>query len=479
MDATTGEVAGASVQIGDPIVEKLLIDVLRRRRATCYTAITDCGAGGLSSAVGEMAEGVGADVDLDARPAQVPRPRAVGDLALRGAGAHGVAVPPGIAAPSSPTAASATASRWPTSATFTGDGVLTRAQRRRRAVLELDTDFLHDGRPQRQMTADAAARRDRNECRSRRARRSGGALLALLVAPEHRLEGGDRSTATTTRSSAPPSCGRSSAPAHDGPADGVVLAEPTDTAGIAIGIGVNPWYGLARPRGDGVRGRRRGDPQRRRRRRRPRPGRAPRQLLVGRPASSEHARRTGRRRRRMLRGGDGLPAHRSCRGKDSLNNEYTRRRRRTPRRAADARDHRRRPRARRRSRASPPTWASRATRSSCSAPRSAEFAGSHLDLVLGEPRRRRHACRRPTPTLPSVTDTSTRRCTPGCVRCVPRPQRGRPRRRARRDVHRRPARRRRSRLLPHDDARDRAVRESHRTPRRRGRTRPISSAFGR
>ena len=29
MDATTGDVAGASVQIGDPITEKLLIDVLR------------------------------------------------------------------------------------------------------------------------------------------------------------------------------------------------------------------------------------------------------------------------------------------------------------------------------------------------------------------------------------------------------------------------------------------------------------------
>ena len=32
MDATTGEVAGASVQIGDPVTEKLLIDVLDRRR---------------------------------------------------------------------------------------------------------------------------------------------------------------------------------------------------------------------------------------------------------------------------------------------------------------------------------------------------------------------------------------------------------------------------------------------------------------
>ena len=67
MDATTGEVAGASVQIGDPVVEKLLIDVLTGAEHL-YTAITDCGAGGLSSAVGEMAEGVGADVELDRVP---------------------------------------------------------------------------------------------------------------------------------------------------------------------------------------------------------------------------------------------------------------------------------------------------------------------------------------------------------------------------------------------------------------------------
>ncbi|MEO5724803.1 MAG: phosphoribosylformylglycinamidine synthase subunit PurS, partial [Ilumatobacteraceae bacterium] len=59
MDAATGEVAGASVQIGDPVVEKLVIDVLADADGL-YTAITDCGAGGLSSAVGEMGEVLGA-----------------------------------------------------------------------------------------------------------------------------------------------------------------------------------------------------------------------------------------------------------------------------------------------------------------------------------------------------------------------------------------------------------------------------------
>ncbi|MBI4787410.1 MAG: phosphoribosylformylglycinamidine synthase subunit PurL [Chloroflexi bacterium] len=65
MDAQTGEVSGASVQIGAPITEKGLIEVIvRARDQGLYHAITDCGAGGLSSAVGELARHTGADVDL-------------------------------------------------------------------------------------------------------------------------------------------------------------------------------------------------------------------------------------------------------------------------------------------------------------------------------------------------------------------------------------------------------------------------------
>jgi len=65
MDAMTGAVAGASVQIGDPIIARGLIEVVTRARdAKLYHAITDCGAGGLSSAVGEMASESGAEVEL-------------------------------------------------------------------------------------------------------------------------------------------------------------------------------------------------------------------------------------------------------------------------------------------------------------------------------------------------------------------------------------------------------------------------------
>ncbi len=43
-----------------------MLDVLLQARdADLYESITDCGAGGLSSAVGEMGEKLGAQVDLE------------------------------------------------------------------------------------------------------------------------------------------------------------------------------------------------------------------------------------------------------------------------------------------------------------------------------------------------------------------------------------------------------------------------------
>ena len=57
---------GSAVQIGNPIEEKKMADaLLKARDRGLYTCITDCGAGGLSSAVGEMAQSTGAEVDLE------------------------------------------------------------------------------------------------------------------------------------------------------------------------------------------------------------------------------------------------------------------------------------------------------------------------------------------------------------------------------------------------------------------------------
>ncbi|GJM25181.1 MAG: phosphoribosylformylglycinamidine synthase subunit PurL [Phycisphaerae bacterium] len=61
-----------AVQIGNAIEEKKVLDALLRARdhesGCLYSAVTDCGAGGLSSAVGEMAEHLGATVQLENVP---------------------------------------------------------------------------------------------------------------------------------------------------------------------------------------------------------------------------------------------------------------------------------------------------------------------------------------------------------------------------------------------------------------------------
>ena len=63
------QISSGAVQIGDPIQEKKVLDVLMQARdQNLYSAITDCGAGGFSSAVGEMAQGTGARVDLEKVP---------------------------------------------------------------------------------------------------------------------------------------------------------------------------------------------------------------------------------------------------------------------------------------------------------------------------------------------------------------------------------------------------------------------------
>jgi phosphoribosylformylglycinamidine synthase len=58
-----------AVQIGNAITEKKVADViLAARDLNLFSGITDCGAGGLSSAIGEMGEKTGAVVELDKVP---------------------------------------------------------------------------------------------------------------------------------------------------------------------------------------------------------------------------------------------------------------------------------------------------------------------------------------------------------------------------------------------------------------------------
>lgn len=69
LTAESEKVSGGAVQIGNPIAEKKMMDVLLQARDRgLYNAVTDCGAGGFSSAVGEMGETIGAQVELEKAP---------------------------------------------------------------------------------------------------------------------------------------------------------------------------------------------------------------------------------------------------------------------------------------------------------------------------------------------------------------------------------------------------------------------------
>ncbi len=69
LTALSEEVSGGAVQIGNAITEKMVLDViLQARDLKLFHAITDCGAGGFSSAVGEMGATLGAEVDLEHAP---------------------------------------------------------------------------------------------------------------------------------------------------------------------------------------------------------------------------------------------------------------------------------------------------------------------------------------------------------------------------------------------------------------------------
>jgi phosphoribosylformylglycinamidine (FGAM) synthase-like enzyme/phosphoribosylformylglycinamidine (FGAM) synthase PurS component len=69
LSSESEKVSGGAVQIGNAITEKKMLDVLLQARDLgLYHAITDCGAGGFSSAIGEMGEKIGVVVQLDQAP---------------------------------------------------------------------------------------------------------------------------------------------------------------------------------------------------------------------------------------------------------------------------------------------------------------------------------------------------------------------------------------------------------------------------
>lgn len=152
MDHMTGAIAGAAVQIGNPIVEKQVMEaILRARDAGLYHAITDCGAGGFSSAVGEMGEHVGAKVQLAEAPLKYPGLQPW-EIWLSEAQERMV-----LAAPPANWLAFSTICRQHDVEAcilgeFDGSGRL-RVSYGETVVADLDMRFLHNGIPRRRLTA--------------------------------------------------------------------------------------------------------------------------------------------------------------------------------------------------------------------------------------------------------------------------------------------------------------------------------------
>lgn len=239
MDSQTGQLSGGAVQIGHPIHEKQVLEVvLRARDAELYNAITDCGAGGLSSAVGEMGEKLGATVHLERVPLKYPG-LSPWEIWLSEAQERMVfAIPPEnweqMQAICDGQDVEAVAI-----GTYEATGRLTLYYGEKR-VGDLTMTFLHDGIPQKQLEAVWSPPRfdlpDTVDWLT-----PSEALLRLLASPnirskedvirryDHEVQGG---------TAVKPLVGI----ANDGPADAAVILPDGGQRGAALSVGYCPQY---------------------------------------------------------------------------------------------------------------------------------------------------------------------------------------------------------------------------------------------
>ncbi|MCU0723503.1 MAG: AIR synthase-related protein, partial [Planctomycetes bacterium] len=146
-EALHGSSPAQAVQIGNPIVQKMMTDfLLEARDAGLYSGITDNGAGGLSSSVGEMArQPGGAEIDLSRAPLKYEGLQPWEVLLSEAQERMTVAVPPDRLE-----AFLELARRREVEATdlgrFTDSGFF-HASWGGRTVARLDMEFLHEGVP--------------------------------------------------------------------------------------------------------------------------------------------------------------------------------------------------------------------------------------------------------------------------------------------------------------------------------------------
>ncbi len=235
------ESPSSAVQIGDPITQKRMFDfLLRARDAGLYSGITDNGAGGLSSSVGEMATlSGGAEIDLARAPLKYAGLDPWEILVSESQERMTVAVPP-----ESIEAFLELSRLMNVESTvlgkFTDSGVFS-VHYGERPVARLDLGFLHDGLPRMQLRCawepPAPVRAVPEKSPSLRE-----SLLALLARPniaskeywvrqyDHEVKG---------RTVVKPLTGFR----HDGPSDAAVMRPRFESLrGIAVSHGLCPRY---------------------------------------------------------------------------------------------------------------------------------------------------------------------------------------------------------------------------------------------
>ncbi|MBN1582555.1 MAG: phosphoribosylformylglycinamidine synthase subunit PurL [Anaerolineae bacterium] len=149
----TGATVGTVVQIGDPITEKAVQEaVILARDEELYTAITDCGAGGFSSAIGEMGSKIGVQVELKDVRLKYPGLRPW-EIWLSEAQERMVMAVPSQNLKRLQDICDHLDVEWTVIGHFTGDGRLC-VKYDGRIAADLDMHFVHDGWPQPNLRAE-------------------------------------------------------------------------------------------------------------------------------------------------------------------------------------------------------------------------------------------------------------------------------------------------------------------------------------
>ncbi|MDD5006247.1 MAG: phosphoribosylformylglycinamidine synthase subunit PurL [Candidatus Omnitrophica bacterium] len=238
-------ISGGAVQIGNPITEKKMLEaILKARDENLYSAITDCGAGGLSSAVGEMGEELGARVDLEKVPLKY-KGLTYTEIWISEAQERMVLSVPKKNLKRLKEIFDLENADVTVLGEFTDTGKLELFYQRKK-VCDLDMEFLHKGNPK--ITKKAIwIKKEHKEPKIKEAKDLGAVLNKVLSHPnicskewiirqyDHEVQGG---------SVLKPLAGVS----NDGPQD-AAIARPllNSDKGIIISCGINFRYGLIDP----------------------------------------------------------------------------------------------------------------------------------------------------------------------------------------------------------------------------------------